>query len=60
MYHPPPHTWAELPEQKNNRKRKSDNSGRGGLGEGGLGQQRNMDEARNPDVEPRLRVMERF
>ena len=62
MDHPhlpsPPPPRAEIPEQKNNGRRKSESGG--GSGGDSLGQKSKRDEERNPDVDPRLRVMERF
>ena len=58
-----PPTWAELPAQKNNARRNSESvsgSDRCGLGGDGLGHQRKRDAERNPEMEPCMRVMERF
>ena len=55
--HPPP-AWIEFPENKNNGRIKSESGG--GSGGGGLGQLRKREEEKNPDMDPRLRVMERL
>ena len=59
-YHP---VWVELPEKKNDGRVNSESggvSGGGGLGGDSLGQQINWNEEINPDMDPRLRVMEGF
>ena len=56
-------TWVEIPEQKNDKWRRSEISGGAGRSGSGIenpGQQRQREEESNPDVDPRLRVMERF
>ena len=50
--------WVELQTQKKNRMSKPE-SGRGSGGVG-LGQQSKREEERKSDVDPRLRMMERF
>ena len=52
-----------MPVQKNNGRRRSESGGgavRSGSGTEKLVQQRKREEDRNPDMDPHLRVMERF
>ena len=59
----PPPSWVEMPEPKNNGQRIWENgggAGRIGSSEENLGRKRKAEEERNLDVDPRLRVMERF
>ena len=53
----------EFPEQMTDIRRKSESnsgSGRGGAGRGGLVHLRNREEERNANVDPPLRISERF
>ena len=63
MDHHPPPAWVEILEQKSDGRRISESSGgsgRSGSGGENSGHQRQRKEDINPDVDPRLRVMDRF
>ena len=58
-----PPTWIDMPAQKNDGKMRSKSggvAGRSGSCRENLGQQRQREEERNPDLDPRLRLAEIF